>query len=91
MNQKHEWTRNWSGRGITMMNNMEYKSAKNAIAVCVPHMSFSKKLEALIIAYPYNKFYKDLRNQMKHGKSLSTKQLKAIDTNFNQRINKPLN
>jgi hypothetical protein len=68
--QKHEWTRNWSGRGIAMMNNMEYKSAKNAIAVYVPHLSFFKKLDALISAYPYNKFYKDLRNQMKHGKSL---------------------
>lgn len=91
MDQKNEWTRNWSGRGIAMMNNMEYKSGSTSIAISVPYMSYAKKLDVLISAYPCSKFYKNLRSQMKYGKSLSTKQLQAIDTNFNQKISKPLN
>ncbi|OQP44136.1 hypothetical protein A4H97_33740 [Niastella yeongjuensis] len=87
MNQKHEWTPYWSGRGIAMMNTMEYKSGSNSSTAYTNHLSFAKKLDALISAYPYDKLYKDLRNQMKHGKSLSTKQLQVIEVNFNQKIN----
>jgi hypothetical protein len=76
------WTKNWSGRGVEMMDRMERFSDPLRRPKIVNVISFTKKLDALINAYPYCKFYRSLKNQVRCKYPLSAKQLQAIDNGY---------
>jgi hypothetical protein len=77
--------------GLSMLDYMETTTSGVSIPIKTIIPSYKKRLELLLAAYPYNPFYLSLLAQMKENKTLSPKQLRAIDSNFNQKIGKLLN
>lgn len=83
------WDRNWSSRGIAMMNSVEnftstdVTTKKDRRTYRVRAASISEKLHYLISIKPERRFYQSLSSQLKSGKSLSLKQIQAISKDYN--------
>lgn len=83
------WGRNWSSRGIAMMNSVEnftttdVRTEKYRRTIRVRSASVSEKLNYLLSKKPERQFYQSLSSQLKSGKSLSLKQLQAISKDYN--------
>jgi hypothetical protein len=83
------WPRNWSSRGVAMMNSVESFTTTDVTIKKyrrtnrVKSVSISEKLNYLISIKPERRFYQSLSTQLKSGKSLSLKQIQAIGKDYN--------
>lgn len=83
------WDKNWSSRGIAMMNNVEtftttdVRTKKDRRTIRVRSVPVSEKLKYLLSKKPERQFYQSLSSQLKSGKSLSVKQIQAISKDYN--------
>lgn len=65
-----------------MMNRMKKHDSPISEIEMLYGPSDKKKLDLLLTKYPYNEFYKSLKDWMDSGKPLTEKQRQAIDNKF---------
>ena len=89
------WSKNWSGRGLTILNRMESQNDRdnysNNVTDKESWLSYKKRLRYLGDKFPDNNFYQSLISQLKIHRKLSTKQVRCIDSDFRKYFKKELN
>jgi hypothetical protein len=76
------WSKNWSGRGVAMMDFMEKSSIPKKAN---PDKEINDMLKQLVLEYPDNEFFKSLEKYRKK-KPFSVKQVGCIKKNFTAKI-----
>jgi hypothetical protein len=91
-NQKG-WSRNWSERGIAIINNMEtafepryYSNAKEKNL-----SSYKERLTYLCKKFPDKMFYHSLAAELKINKSLNANQVRCIHSDFKKHFRRETN
>lgn len=86
---ERSWDRNWSSRGIAMMNSVENLTStdvttkKDIRTYRIKSVPVSEKLDYLMNIKPDRRFYQSVSSQLKSGRSLSLKQIQAISKDYN--------
>ncbi len=79
---RRSWTKNWGGRGISILDRMERITPSSGNAILIGEPSYREKLNRLMEIYPNNRFFKSLGHQVNRTKWLSVKQRQAIDRSY---------
>jgi hypothetical protein len=80
----HRWRKNWSGRGLAMINNMEnYSQPKQPLSDGRKSIDFRDMLRRLIWEYRPKPFYKSLLAQ---PYALSKDQIRCVQEDYKRYI-----